>query len=433
MRVVLLEAPHSRQPSQRAARLVPVQHAEVGEPQRQLLVAAHPGVEHDEVARAVHRLQHPLLLLDVQAVHVVLVILVMPRHLEERRVVHVRGDHFQEAPQPVFISHELGELVVNSGAHGEPEARARREGRVEHEQLLGLSDVPVVPLRGLLLELLPLLHVLVAGEGDAVKPLQGVQILVSEPVRGGVLGDSESLGPARAGQVRPAAEVHEGAAAVATRHRAVGDLVGDELHLERVLAEQLQGLRFGQHAPLVGLLLLANVRRVAFDDLEVAIVQLLGAEITIVVEARLQGRADGEVAAELPLHGLPQDVGAGVPEHVLRVRVVELQEFHPATALQGPREVPEHAGRVGRLVVVRLVAVGGHTLLQRGDRLLVHQLCDDDGVRQTLGDALRDLHGRGLERLPIFHRAVWQLDLDGLPLLLRQPLLKLAIQPVPHL
>mmetsp|Transcript_85749 Transcript_85749/g.275706 ORF Transcript_85749/g.275706 Transcript_85749/m.275706 type:complete len:247 (-) Transcript_85749:1214-1954(-) len=82
--IVLLEAAHTHKPRKSTAGLVPVQNTEIGEPHGHLLVASHTGIEHDEVAWAIHRLQKPVLLLDVQAVHVVLVVLVVPRNLEER-------------------------------------------------------------------------------------------------------------------------------------------------------------------------------------------------------------------------------------------------------------------------------------------------------------------------------------------------------------
>ena len=49
VRVVLHEAPHARKPRQRAAELVAVKHAELGEAQRHLAVGAPLGAEHEAV------------------------------------------------------------------------------------------------------------------------------------------------------------------------------------------------------------------------------------------------------------------------------------------------------------------------------------------------------------------------------------------------
>mmetsp|Transcript_75896 Transcript_75896/g.164253 ORF Transcript_75896/g.164253 Transcript_75896/m.164253 type:complete len:846 (+) Transcript_75896:181-2718(+) len=432
VRVVLLEAADAREAGEGAAGLVPVEDAEIRVPDGQLAEGPHARVEHEEVAGAVHRLEHPLLPLDVQAVHVVLVVLVVARDHEEVGVVHVRGDHFGEAAQLVLAAHELDELVVDPGAHGEPEAGAGGEGRVEKEELLLLADVPVVALRGLLEELLVLLHQLVGGEGDAVESLQRVEALVAEPVGSGVLGDLERLRLARVGQMGSAAEVDEVAAAVAARHRVVRHLVGDELHLEGVPAEELQGLLLREDAALEGLLLLADVGGVLLDGLEVVILELPLAEEAVVIEAVVERGADGQVAAVLALHRLAEDVRARVPEDVLPLGVVELQELHAAASLQRPGDVPED-GAVGGVLLVGVLAVGGDAGLQRLDLLLVDQLGDDDGVGQTLGDALRDLEGGGLERLAILHGAVGQLDLDRLPRLALQELLVLGVELVPDL
>jgi hypothetical protein len=45
--VVLLEAAHARQPRQRAAQLVPVQHSEIGQSQRQIAERMQIVTEHD--------------------------------------------------------------------------------------------------------------------------------------------------------------------------------------------------------------------------------------------------------------------------------------------------------------------------------------------------------------------------------------------------
>mmetsp|Transcript_15981 Transcript_15981/g.42318 ORF Transcript_15981/g.42318 Transcript_15981/m.42318 type:complete len:432 (+) Transcript_15981:1685-2980(+) len=355
----------------------------------------------------------------------------MPRRHEQLRRVHVGRHHFREAAEAVLAAHEVDEGVVDPGAHGEPEGAARRRDRVMKEEVLRLSDGPVVPLGCLLLEFLPVLEVFVAGEGYPVDALQGVQVLVPEPEGGGVLGDGEGLGAPRARQVGPPAEVHEGPAPIARRQAAVGDLVGDQLHLEGVLAEQLEGLLLGEHAALVRLVLLGYLHHDLLKALEVLLAQLLAAEEAVVVEARLQGRADGQVAPVLPLHRLSQDVGARVPEHVLALRVVELQQLHAAAALQGPADVPEHALLVLVLLLIRL-GVGGHHLLEGLHLLLVDQLGHDDRVGQALADALRDVHRRGLESLAVLDRSVWQLYADGLLRLGGDFLPVLLDEPIPH-
>lgn len=49
------------------------------------------------------------------------------------------------------------------------------------------SNLPVVSLGSLLLDLLPLLQLLGVGEGNPVDPLQGLSIRLALPVSGGIL------------------------------------------------------------------------------------------------------------------------------------------------------------------------------------------------------------------------------------------------------
>mmetsp|Transcript_36100 Transcript_36100/g.83150 ORF Transcript_36100/g.83150 Transcript_36100/m.83150 type:complete len:238 (-) Transcript_36100:651-1364(-) len=235
--------------------------------------------------RAVHRLQHPLLLLHVQAIHVVLVVLVVARRKEASSVIHVRRHNFREAPEPVFRAHEVYELVVNPGTEREPKTAARRHHRMEHEELLRLANVPVISFGSFLLELLVLLEELVIGESNAVESLQRVQVLIAQPVCCRILCHQKGLGAVRVRQVGPAAQVNQISTAVATRESTIRHLVRDELNLERVLLEELQGLGFGHHAALKGLRLLADLLRVALNRGEVVVIQLPVTEEAVVVES----------------------------------------------------------------------------------------------------------------------------------------------------
>ena len=93
VRVVLHEAPHARKPRQRAAELVAVKHAELGEAQRHLAVGAPLGAEHEAVTWTVHGLQRVLLLLHFEHEHVLLVVLRVTADVPQLHVEDVgRGD-----------------------------------------------------------------------------------------------------------------------------------------------------------------------------------------------------------------------------------------------------------------------------------------------------------------------------------------------------
>ena len=76
-------------------------------PDWELLVTSIPGVKDETMPRTVHRFQTPLLLLNVEREHAVLVILPVSRSLPEFAVVHIRRDNWcLEAWSIVFCSQD---------------------------------------------------------------------------------------------------------------------------------------------------------------------------------------------------------------------------------------------------------------------------------------------------------------------------------------
>ncbi len=68
--------------------------------------------------------------------------------------------------------------------------------------------------------------------------------------------------------------------------------------------------------------------------------KLLVAQVHVVVEAVLDGRTVAEASTVGELHGLAHQVSSRVPEHVLALLVVELQQLEVAVALQRSVQVP---------------------------------------------------------------------------------------------
>lgn len=197
--------------------------------------------EEQTVARAIHGLHTELLALHVEHKHVSLVVLRVARLLPELEVEHVGRDDFLVAALPVLLLDHFHQAVIDTSAVRQPEARARRQ-LMEEEELLRRAQHSVIALLGLLLEQLPLLQLLGVGERHAIHPLKGVVLDLPKPVGAGSLGSGEGLDLARVGDVRAHAQVDERAALVDGGEAALGDLVLDKVHLERVLREHLQRL-----------------------------------------------------------------------------------------------------------------------------------------------------------------------------------------------
>jgi len=253
--IVLHEPPHTRQASQRSACLIPVDDTELGHADGELLVTAIFRVEDEAVARAVHGFKGPLLLLDVEREHVVLVVLPVTRGLPELRVVHVGRDDLLVATLEVLLAHELDKGIVDPRSVREEEAASGAQV-VEEEEFLVFADLPVVPLRCLSEECLILGQLLLVREGDTVDSLEGVVGVVTEEVGCGVFGDHECLDFSGVGDMRADAEINHGATAVDSRGGAVGDLGFDEVLLVLVVVEHFEELLLGHDETLELLLVL---------------------------------------------------------------------------------------------------------------------------------------------------------------------------------
>lgn len=89
--VVLLELPYTGQAAQGTRGLIAVQNTKVGDAHGQLTVTTITVAEQNKVTRAVHGLQSPLALLDVQFEHIIRIVLPVTGLLPDADVVHVRG------------------------------------------------------------------------------------------------------------------------------------------------------------------------------------------------------------------------------------------------------------------------------------------------------------------------------------------------------
>mmetsp|Transcript_42518 Transcript_42518/g.68384 ORF Transcript_42518/g.68384 Transcript_42518/m.68384 type:complete len:378 (-) Transcript_42518:121-1254(-) len=292
----------------------------------------------------------------------------VPGGLPQVKVEDVGRDDLVILVFPVLFAYESHEIVVHLGAVGEEETRARGQV-VEEEQLLVHADDAVVALLGLFDARLVLLHELVGGEGDGVHAHERVLGHVSAPVGAAALVDGHRLDPRGVGEVRPAAQVHHRAAAVARDADAVGQ-VGDKFHLKLVLRKHLQRLG-ARHLHALERLLVLDDRLAPFQDSRALVVgQGALAEIAVVIEALLDGRADGEVGAVLELQRFSQHVRGRVPVQRLALGIVEGKELERAVALQRAAHVPVGAVHVREQRRLRQLLVDTHGDVPRGGDVL---------------------------------------------------------------
>ena len=187
VRVVHGQAAHPGQPVHHAGLLVPVDGAELEQPQRQLPVRPAAGPVDQVVHRAVHRLEVVLAALELhRREHRVRVVRQVARGLEQVRLGDVRGVDERVArrlmPQPRVVLH----LAADDPALGVEDRQAGADLLGEGEQVELRPELAVVAPLGLLEQL----QVVVLGgaglPGGAVDPLQLRVLLAPAPVRAGV-------------------------------------------------------------------------------------------------------------------------------------------------------------------------------------------------------------------------------------------------------
>ena len=174
----------------------------------------------------------------------------------------------------------------------------------------------MVALQGLLPLLQVRFQLLLVGEGHAVDTLQLLAVGVAPPI-GSVAGrqlDAAALDAPRGVHVRAGAQIHELALLIEGDVGVLRQVV-DQLHLIGLflLLHILDSLGAGQLEALQLQLLLADLPHLRLD-LRQVLLREGERRVQIVIIAVVDGRSDGQLHLRpQPLHGLGQNVGAGVP------------------------------------------------------------------------------------------------------------------------
>ena len=352
MGVVLGEGAHPHEAVQRARGLVAVHRAELGEPQRQLAIAAQAVLEDHDVARAVHRLDRinalvlafRLLAGGARHEHALAVPAPVARNLPQPLVEHLWRVHLLiivgEPP-----AHVGDQDLEQRPSLGMPEDRAGTL-LLEVEKVHFAGELAVVAPLGFL-ELLEVgVELLLPGEGGRVDARQHRLLRIAPPVGAGDLHQLERLSHlAGRGHVRPAAEIRPFPLAVELDVVARRNGV-DELDLEGL------ALSFEETLRLVARDDCLPERLVARDDLAHAFLdrrEILGRErlgaVEVVVEPVLDHRADRHLGVgPQRLHRIRQHMRRVVTDQFERARIVAGDEFEA-------RVLPDRVGEVDEFAV----------------------------------------------------------------------------------
>ena len=326
--VVLGDVAHAHEAVQRSGRLVAVHETLLGQPQRQIAVAALAVGEQVDVTGAVHRLQAELAVLHFREVHVLAVSVPVPRGLPDLDVEEDRRAHLLVAALAVQPAPEVRQLVPDHHPAGVPERRPRGDvGEVEQVELA--PQPPVVAQPRLLDPLEVGVELLLAEERGAVDAGQHRVGGIAAPV--GACGGEQPEGLDRLGglQVRAAAEILEAVLGVEA------DLALGEVAQQLGLVRLVLGLEPDQQLALVDpvaaderVLRAEDPAHLRLDAPEVVGRDRLG-ELEVVVEAVGDRRPDRDLRVRPQVqHGLRHDMRGRVAQDGERLRIAVGEDAH---------------------------------------------------------------------------------------------------------
>ena len=228
-----------------------MEHAVLGQAQRELAVGAHLRAVDERRFRTVHRLQAVRLVLGLDQEHVLAVQVPVTRLLPQLLVHQRRRIDLLVAAARLDLAHRVAQRVVQTPALWVPERGTRRDV-VEAEQVELNAQLAVVALLGLLAPPQEMIELLLRWPGRAVDALHRWPLLVAAPVgaRNGEQLERSDL--ARRLDVRTTTQVDERPLLVERRLRrrqpallGVGHQVIHDLDLVRLalLGQERPGIR----------------------------------------------------------------------------------------------------------------------------------------------------------------------------------------------
>ena len=300
--------------------LVAEQGGRLAQAHGQVAVAAAPVQEDLILERAGHGTQGKALLRLVHGVthdeHTVQIVIPVAGDLIQLALGHQGRLGQQIASLLLGVLHPALQQLDDPCALGQQDGQALTDAVHCGEILQLAAQLVVVALQRVLTLLEIRLQLVLIGERHAVDTLELLAAGIAAPV-GGVAGgelDAVALDAARGVHVRAGAQVHELALLVEGDMGILRQVV-DKLHLVGLflLLHILDGLGAGQLEALQLQLLLADLPHLRLDLRQVLRREGEG-RVQVVIEAVVDGRADGQLHLRpQALHGLGQDVGAGVP------------------------------------------------------------------------------------------------------------------------
>ena len=294
---------------------MPVNGAQLEVPERQIPVAPDFRLVDEHVRKAVHRLDAVGLFVDFRKVHVLAIVVEMPRALPEIRLEERRSPDDVVAPPEVFALLEGFQYMTQDRTPGMVDHHPGPHLVTEAEKIQFPAQLPVVPPLGFFQEVEILLEAVLVGKGRSVYALEHGVLFVAPPVGPCHTRQLERLEVPGVRHVRPPAEVHEVALPVRGNLGVLEPFQQFDLVLLTPLTEVPDGLLPGHLPPLEGMPARRQFPHLLFYLFEIFLGER-ALDVKIVVEPVFDGRPDGDLRfGEQGFHGLGHDVRRAVAQN----------------------------------------------------------------------------------------------------------------------
>ncbi len=344
MGIVLRERTHAGQSVELTALLIAEDGTELSDAERQVFVRTRLAGIHLAVVRAVHWLEHVLLIrfrrMDGLEGVLAVVGIVAGGDIEVLRS-NTRRDDLLIVVGLQHVAQQLLQAQTQLSTLRQPDGQTLTHTLGEHEQLHLLANLTVVALLGFLKHDEIFIEHLLLREGDAVDTRHLLAVGIATPESTGYTRNLDGLDGARRYEVRTTAEVGEVALGI-SGDGAILQILRDVLHLVLLSSglKLLDGIGLRHFAADDGLILLGELLHLSLYLGEVVFRDgLTLGRHHIVEETILDGRAEAELDAGIQLlQRLGKQVGRRVPEGVLAFVVVELIQFDGSVGIDGAVE-----------------------------------------------------------------------------------------------
>ena len=208
MRVVLRKASHAHQPVKLTALFVAVNKPQLAHANGQIFITVRRIFIHEQTARTVHGLDRAVLAVDLRRIHIVFIVIPMPRIFPKRARENNGRLHFDVIFSSVNAAPIVHKLIFEDHAVGQEKGKALSFGQ-QREQFEFLAEFNMIALFRFFEHREILVHLLFFRERRAVDSGKHFLLFVAAPIRARDGNKLERLDLPRRRQMRSAAQIGE--------------------------------------------------------------------------------------------------------------------------------------------------------------------------------------------------------------------------------